>query len=545
MRIRLIVALSVLVARPAGVAQAQTVAFTRLETIGNDTDDRTRLAQLFGQRTTGAYLLRSASSMTPGLMGEPRRVRWALFAPELMTVGNSSITFSLNDGALWAGRGWSLALRTGVRVEVGRLSVTLAPELLGSENIPYDLAPPEVTLARPSGRSLYSSPWHIRPFSIDLPQRFGDPPLRAVDLGQSTLAVDAGPVTVGLSSENEWWGPGIRNAIVLSNNAAGIPRLFLRTSRPLATPLGTVAARWFAGGLTESRFFDRDPANDLRSIAGVGIAWTPRWEPDLTVGFARAVYAPVSGWGRVPLRLFDVLRDFGRPTNAPPGDSLQIPGRDQVYSLFARWVFPADGFAVHAEWARTEFPASLRDLLTHPNHTQGYTLGLEWARPVRRQRDAVRVQAEVTYLEMSPSYRNRPVSTFYTSRRAVQGYTQRGQVIGAAIGPGASSQWLAVDYVAPRWRVGLFGGRVRWEDDALYFFPNTAISLNKWCSHDVSLLGGVSLGGETRWGRVHMTLTRSERLNTFFYHLTQCGLVDPQLVRDVPNTTLQLRFSPP
>jgi UDP-N-acetylglucosamine 2-epimerase len=31
----------------------------------------------------------------------------------------------------------------------------------------------------------------------------------------------------------------------------------------------------------------------------------------------------------------------------------------------------------------------------------------------------------------------------YTSPRVIHGYTNRGEVIGASIGPGASSQWLA------------------------------------------------------------------------------------------------------
>ena len=523
---------------------AQTGMRYIIETIGSDADDRARLAQLLGERSPDGFLLRSPSSRT-ALLGGERRVRWAVAVPELTAVGNSSIPFSLNDGALWAARGWNESLRLGLHAEWGRVALTLAPELLASENLPYEMPPPEVTLPRPPQRSPYSSPWHIRPYSIDLPLRFGDLPIWRVDPGQSTLAVNAGSVTVGLSSENEWWGSGIRDAIVLSNKAPGIPRLFLRTARPLRTPIGKIDVRWFAGGLSESQYFDRDPTNDLRSIAGFGLAWTTKWEPDLTLGLARTVYAPVNSWGRIPLRLFDVFRNWGNPTNTP-GDTSQVPGRDQVYSIFGRWVFPADGLAIHFEWARTQFPASLRDLLTATNHSHGYTLGLEWATRVRAQRDAVRLQAEATYLELSPTYRDRSVFTFYTSRRAVQGYTQRGQVIGAAIGPGASSQWLAFDYVAPRWRVGLFGGRIRWDDDALYSFPNTAVAPNKWCSHDVSLFAGVSAGGDSRWGRVRMALTRGERLDMFFHYLAWCGTGPDQLgIVDARNTTLEIRFSPP
>jgi hypothetical protein len=382
-------------------------------------------------------------------------------------------------------------------------------------------------------------------YSIDLPLRFGNWGFWHLDPGQSTLAAELGPVTVGASTEDEWWGPGIRNAIVLSNNAPGIPRAFVRTTHPVRTRVGTFAARWFLGGLAESPYFDASRLGNRRSITGLATTWVPAGAPSLTLGFARTVYAPLTRWGDIVGHVFDIVRDRGG-WRVAPGDSVARPPRDQLFSFFGRWVLPADGFAVHAEWARTEPPSSVRDFLIAPNRSQGYTLGLEWARSLRAERDALRVQAELTYLEQSPAGRNFPQTTFYTSAAAPQGYTQRGQVIGAAIGPGASSQWLAVDYFAPTWRVGLFGGRIRWEDDALYLFPSTAIAENKWCSHDVSLFGGVSSDGTGRWGRMGVTLTYAERLNMFFHHLTTCDAhPDQQWILDARNATIEIRFSPP
>jgi len=524
-------------------AQANDGPLYRLQTIGSDVDDRARLAELRGERPVVSYLLRSPSSMTPALGGSRHSLRWAVLAPEFLAIGNSSIPFSMNDGAMWAGRGWNESVRAGVHAEVGRVSVTLAPELLASENLGYEMPPPEVTLPLPPGRSPFSSPWHIRPYSIDLPLRFGDLPVWRLEPGQTTRTVDAGRVAVGLSSEQEWWGPGIRNALVLSNNAPGIPRLFLRTTRPLETSIGKIEIRWFAGGLTESRFFDRDPTNNLRSIAGIGLAWTTRWKPNLTVGFARTVYAPVGSWDRIPLRLFAVFRTWGLSWSAPPSDSTQIPGRDQVYSIFGRWVFPQDGLEAYFEWARTTFPSSVRDLVLAPDHTRAYTVGLQWSRPVRTKRAAVRVAAEATNLEKSLTYTDRPLATFYTSRRVIQGYTQQGQVIGAAIGPGSSSQWLSVDYLAPRWRVAAFAGRIRWDDDALYLFP--PLDDNKWCAHDVSLFAGLSGSISGHWGRMQAALTRGERLDMFFYRLVGCAPVPSLDILDKRNTTLELRFSTP
>jgi hypothetical protein len=295
--------------------------------------------------------------------------------------------------------------------------------------------------------------------------------------------------------------------------------------------------------LFESRYFDSSAADDRRSISALAATWTPAGAPNLTVGFARAVYAPVEDWSDLFGHALDVLRGPGLDSVA--GDTVPRPSRDQVFSLFGRWVFPGDGFAVHFEWARNQLPGSLRELLVSPNHTQGYTLGLEWARPVDSARaSAIRMQVEVTYLEKSPAYRNEHEETWYTGGAAPQGYTQRGQVIGAAIGPGASSQWFAVDYVVPAWRAGLFLGRIRWDNDALYLFPSP---YPKRCAHDVSVFGGMRGAVQGRWGQLAATLTLGQRLNVFYHNLAACdasGPADPSAVLDLGNTTLELRYAP-
>ena len=510
--------------------------------IGDERDDRARGSQLEGQPTTG-YLLRRPSSLSPRFAGDSALLRWAPLAPQLTTVWNSAIPFSLNDGATWAGRGWTGRLQLGIAAERDRFFLILAPELLVSENRRYEVAHPLTVLLRPPERHPLSSPWHVFP-SIDAPLRFGERRQTRVDFGQSTIGVRLGNAVAGLSTENEWWGPGIRNAIVMSNHAPGIPRAFLRTDRPVPTPIGTLEGSWFLGALFESPYFDAQPANDKRSISGGVVVWQPQPQSGLSLGLARTSYARIERWTSLPLHALDLLR--GRGTRAA-GDSGFVVAREQIVSLFGRWVFPADRFAVHFEWARTELPHSLRDLLTAPNHSQGYTLGLEWGTPVRRRQALLRLQAEATYLEKSPSYRDRPVNSFYTSPAVAQGYTQRGQVIGAAIGQGASSQWVGVDYFASRGRFGVFLGRIRWDDDALYTFPTpfTAVAPNKWCAHDVSFYGGVTLALERAWGRLRVAFTRAERLNVFFHNLTSCDLYpDPLAILDARNTTIEIRFAP-
>lgn len=63
-------------------------------------------------------------------------------------------------------------------------------------------------------------------------------------------------------------GSGIRNALVLSDRAAGFPHLFLRTAKPVDVGVGMFRARWILGGLTESLYFDEDPSNGIARGAG-------------------------------------------------------------------------------------------------------------------------------------------------------------------------------------------------------------------------------------------------------------------------------------
>ena len=465
-------------------AERFAAAFTAVTTLGSVEEDRARIAQLLGRAPTDGYLIRSPSTLTPPLRSGSGDFRLGLVPPKIRWVANRRLPFSQNEGALWAGRGNGYQLTAGVRASYGRVSLIFAPQFSRHENAKFQTPVPPAP-----GRDPLSSPWYHGLFgneSADLPQRFGKGTFSRWDLGQSTLWIDAGKVAVGASTENQWWGPGIRNAIVMSNNAPGIPHLFLRSAAPIRTRIGTFQGKWMVGGLSESEYFDTIPANDLRSISAFAATFQPAGEPDLTLGFARAVYGPVDDAAAVPTRAFDVFTRSGR--SPEQGDSVaEGEAADQILSLFGRWVFPNDGFEVYGEWSRVELPTSLRDFLTAPNHTQGYTLGLQWAKPLR-ETDIFRLQSELTYLEMSSTFRQRPVPWYYTSRDVPHGYTQQGRVIGAAIGPGSSSQWIAADYLGQRWGIGIFGGRIRWDNDVYYTYAGDG-RFSK--AHDVSVLRGI------------------------------------------------------
>lgn len=512
-----------------------------------DIEERARLSVLLGDIQHRRPLIRSASLLTGPVPGDSG-FRWSTIAPEVEMVWNSNLPFSLNRGSLWAGRGRSTRIRGGVRAEWGKAFLIAAPEYVRSQNLEFALPPDSVAPLRAQMGNPFAYPFHVRPESIDMPVRFGDESFSDIYPGQSTLGMKTGKLTLGFSTENESWGPAIRNPIILSENAPGFLHLFVGTSAPIATSAGPIQWRVLLGALRESAYFDTLTSNNTRSFSAFTLTWAPRPLEGLTVGLARAVYAPAAGFIDVADHLFDAfLSNPGRPNDRPIGDSTQVSGPDQIYSFFGRWVFPRSGFEVYAEWARTELPASFQDLLTAPGHTLGYTLGFQWARPLRREQDALRVQAEHTFLEQGTTLRDRPIGVYYTSRAVVQGYTHHGRVLGAAIGPGASSHWLAVDYLRPIWEFGLFGEWIRWDNDALWSAPALSRFGSNSCHRDVTLRGGIRLGFTGPFGRVAASLSRANRMNVFFQNFADCpkGHQNPEGIglTDIRNTTLELKYS--
>jgi hypothetical protein len=410
-----------------GLADGPPIVMT---TIGSPGEERLRLAQTTGAAPTGGFLLRTPSVLAPSA---PRAgavvVRGVL--PELLVVRNSALPTFGNDGALWAGRGTSVLARGGLAVRAGRFAAVLAPEVATAQNRGFQSSPTGLEGQRPA-TGPFAAPWFVGPYSADLPIRFGDQSYTVFAPGQSHATVDVGPLAAGVSTENQWWGPGVRNALVLSNAGEGVVHAFVRTGRPLRTRIGDVEARWIVGGLTPSLFFDQpDDTPAGRALSGAVATLRLRAEPDLTVGVARLVLTPTRG--AVLGRAFDVFH-----RNQPLGADQALPDRrrvDQLMSVFARWVFPGAGAEAYGEFARLELPRSFREFLVAPMNTGAYTLGAARAyRP--RAGHAVRVNLELTNLEQSRTFTDRPPPPdFYTGRAAPGGFTNRGQVLGAAIGP--------------------------------------------------------------------------------------------------------------
>jgi len=479
--------------------------------------------------------------MTADSSGASARV--AAVLPELMMTHQDAFPMPANDGAMWAGRGISYSVTGGVAVcgRNGRWGAIIAPTYWYAENANFELPEnPQFVPPYKGGYSPWASRYYYMPRSLDAPRRFGPTALRTVDPGVINLFYRNPRIEAGFSTEPMWWGPGQYNALLLSSQAAGMPRAYLRTIKPLRAA-GEIDIMYFIGGMSYSKFFLLQNAIDTtRSIAGLSLVWRPRFEPNLSIGAARVVMNPMAG--RTYLKqLFDPLISVGTPNAVGRGDSTQFPGRDQLFSVFANWRLPADGAEVWLEWARAELPESLRDFVQSPNHTQAVTIGMQRVSKPFKRDWTWRVGAEYSSTTQTSTYRERPTGSWYTSRAVQAGFSQKGQVIGAMIGPGSATQRLSVDFANPHHSFGLFAWRIKWDDDSYYTIPRP--QGNGICKHDVSLAWGARGSARTGAGWIDATITTQNRLNIFWQAVGFCW-ANEELQVDKRNLSLEFRFRP-
>jgi hypothetical protein len=130
---------------------------------------------------------------------------------------------------------------------------------------------------------------------------------------------------------------------------------------------------------------------------------------------------------------------------------------DQLASLTFNYHLPKAGINIYYEFGREDFSPAKDYYFRYPFHTMAYTAGVKKSLPVNGILTG-EILLEVTGLEGSRDYdRLIPFGyTFYTHSIIRQGYTNRGQHLGAGIGGGGNSQYLGFKLYFPRGYGGLF-----------------------------------------------------------------------------------------
>jgi hypothetical protein len=368
---------------------------------------------------------------------------------------NGHNSFGMNDNSMISAKGYQVMVSGGLYATVGPLSIQLRPEYVYARNSYFN----ELESV---GNDLYFAYPKLVFNKIDNPSIHGeDKRYRKGSWGQSSIRLNVKSFSFGLSNENLWWGPGKKNSLIMSNNAPGFKHLTLNTTRPVDIFIGTLEAQVIAGRLEASNVdLPRNQRNvaeytyvekpkDSRYIAGFTFAYQPKWVPNLFLGYDRVS----TGY------------DFGSNTVLV------------YYSGSARWVMPESKAEAYVQYGINNHTGNVKD-------SRAYIVGFNKLLPLVNKDQFIEVGVEFTQLETPRNNSYKIAPSWYTDDAVVHGYTNKGEIIGAGIGPGSNMQSLDVSWVKGLKKIGLSFDRILNNND---FFYNAGSYISEPRRHWVDL----------------------------------------------------------
>lgn len=381
-----------------------------------------------------------------------------LYSPNVEFTANSSVPYGENNEAAWYGKGFNTELQGGFWFTSDFLTITFRPHLVSQQNLEFDI--PRFIPNDESGNIRYIAEGIGN--QIDKPFRFGPDTFQTFSLGYSSVRVHYKSIEAGVSTEPMWWGANVKYPLIMSNNAPGMPHFFIGTRGPLKIPyVGNFEFKWLGGFPEDSDYFDQEfQYQKDRFMNAINLSYSPFFAPNVHVGLTRAVHTYLEAGNLTSEELGYIFDPFFyknfEKTRGPVGI---IKPRNHLNSLYARWVWPQSRMEIYGEYFRDDFAWDARDLLMEPRHNSGYAFGFQkliFAPLVHFYK------LNVEFTNMTPGYLEevRPQNYFYTDEAIRQGHTNRGQLIGAAIGPGSNSQFLGLDAYFDTGRIGIFARRL-------------------------------------------------------------------------------------
>ncbi|MGK9117691.1 capsule assembly Wzi family protein [Olivibacter jilunii] len=387
--------------------------------------------------------------------------------------------YGWNDGSMIPAKGYQTMFSAGIYAAYKFLSVQFRPEFVFAQNSAYRGVTAET-----------EEQWYRYYFNyanrIDMPERFGNSNYTKFFPGQSSIRLNFHPISIGVSTENLWWGPGMRNSLLMSNTAPGFLHATINTTRPVRTPIGSFEGQLVGGRLNSSGYTPRQMSglateydnflinkpNDWRYFSGMVLSYQPKWLKGLSLGLIRTFIVYSEDMGN---KLGDYIPLFQSGSKAryegSDGNNIQDEsGQDQYFSIFGRLAIPSAKFEVYGEYARNDHPWNTRDLSVMPNHSRAYIVGMRKLVPLNnRHHDLLQVNFELTQLEMPKTVEQRESTPMYVHYQVLDGYTHMGQVIGAGIGPGSNVQSVNISWLRGMKQLGVQLERYVHNNDLFYY----------------------------------------------------------------------------
>jgi hypothetical protein len=405
---------------------------------------------------------------------------------------NTDHPAGFNDGAMIPAKGYQHMFSAGFFAKTGPLSIQLRPEYVYAENKDFQQFYKEQT---DQVWYEYSELFNF----IDLPERFGDKPYKRLLWGQSSIRLTFDPVSIGLSNENLWWGPGIRNSLLMTNSAAGFKHLTLNTVRPVKTSIGSFEGQIIAGRLENSGILPPDTTrsymghqlyfakrDEWRYINGIVLTYHPKWVPGLFAGITKSLDFYGKDMGTSLRDILPILYPMAKKNSH--GEELPTIAKDQRSSVFIRWLFLKENAEIYWEYGREDYAYNSRDLMLQAEYTRAYIFGLQKLFPLTvKKGQYIQFNLEVTQLEQTNTNPEHQWHYWYSNRDIRQGYTNQGQLLGAGIGPGSNLQSMSISWTKPLSKFGIQMERYVHNND----FHNVAVKdiRGNWIDLSIAALG--------------------------------------------------------
>jgi len=452
-----------------------------------------------------------------------------LYDPVFKNTYNTKFPYGENNGAAWYGKGLTSEWHAGFYITSKYFTLTFRPDIVYQQNKSFRI--PRFVPRDSQGNVEYGA--EALGFTIDHPWRFGPSPFWTLDWGETSLRVHYKKLEAGFSTEPLWWGPGVRYALIMSNNAPGVKHLFIGTRNPIQLPwdIGKFEFSLIWGWPHDSKYFIQSQsqarlerlANFTRNrfMTGMNVVFSPSFAPHLYIGLTRVFHQYIPKNGLHAADFLDVFQAFQKKNVAKEIGNFGNDVKNQLASVYLRWVFPESHAEIYGEYAREDHSWDLRDFLMEPDHSRAYTIGFQklimsnWI-------DFFKVNLELNSLQPTLTEVVRSQNYFYTHYLITEGHTNEGQILGAAIGPGSQSQFLGVNGYFDSGKIGIFAQRVV-DNNQFHFEYNMQHNYKDWWNHWVKLnigvdalyqLGQVMLDGKIVWdknynyGRYHLGQVR-------------------------------------
>lgn len=345
---------------------------------------------------------------------------------------NSQRPYGGNDGAMTYSKGYQFQTSTGFFLHWGNLNIQLKPEYVNASNANYTT----------------SGYWG----KVTVPYRKFLP-------GQTSIRYDLGKITVSAGTESLWWGPGIYNSILMSNNAPGFFHYSLQTNRPIKNFLGTFQFHIIGANLTRdsSQGYEnfglktRNIKSSDRYLNSLAIDYTPSFLKNITLGVNRSIQSYTSS--KINGLVLNKLPALGAFFGATAAASDTFP-RDQLVAISVRWFFPKDHAELYYQFAYNDAKENFRDLWLDMSHSTAYILGFKKLFTLTDQK-YLDLGVEALKLGQTPSYLHRNAGNFYEHSTILEGYTNQNQILGSGSGFGNNIQTFSFSYNNQWNKVGL------------------------------------------------------------------------------------------